>query len=226
MNEQRALFLKRMWSIPAAITVRPWADKRRLARALHRLAAVVVNSEASAERLESWADVVDGIADDVASQPAISTLQAIGDGSYVPRAMEHVDRIAFIGHSNAFSPPIQIELLDGRAVGRCTLDDVFQGAPGITHGGVVAALADQICGAALVAAGESGLTTVLEVRYVKPTPLYRPLVFEAWLDRTEGATYYLAGKCVAGDLVLSRFRAEFAHVAPEKFRELVGRNAD
>jgi acyl-coenzyme A thioesterase PaaI-like protein len=224
MDEQRALFLRKIWTIPATITERPWADKRRLARAVHRLASALINTEATAERLSGWTETVEGLADAVAAEPAISTREAIVNGSYVSRAQEHVDRIAFIGHSNPFSPPLQISFLPDRAVGRCSLDEVFQGAPGIVHGGVVAALADQICGAALVSAGESGLTTVLELRYLKPTPLHQPLIFEAWLERSEGTTHYLAGECTTDEgQVLSRYTAKFAHVAPDKFREIVTR---
>jgi acyl-coenzyme A thioesterase PaaI-like protein len=189
------------------------------------LGALVVNTKASAEVLERLTADVDTISAALDAEPSASTLDAIGDGSYVADASLHVDRIAFIGHSNPISPPIEIDLGDRGAVGRCTLDHLYQGAPGIVHGGVVAALADQMCGAALVAAGHSGLTTLLEVRYVKPTPIGKELVFEAWLERVEGAVYYLAGECKAEDVVISRVRAEFARVDPEKFRAIVTRAA-
>jgi len=226
MNEARVAFLRRIWSLPRAVSERPWVDKRRLARAVHRLGALVVNTKASAEVLERLTADVDTISAALDAEPSASTLDAIGDGSYVADASHHVDRIAFIGHSNPISPPIEIDLRDRGAVGRCTLDHLYQGAPGIVHGGVVAALADQMCGAALVAAGHSGLTTLLEIRYVKPTPIGKELVFEAWLDRIEGAVYYLAGECKAEDVVISRVRAEFARVDPDKFRAIVTRAAE
>ena len=226
MDESRVLFLRRMWSLPRVVSERPWRDKRALARAVHRLGALVVNTEAGAEALERLAGEVERLADTLAAEPAKSTLNAVLGGTYVADASRHVDRIAFIGHSNPISPPIQIELGEKSAVGRCTLDHLYQGAPGIAHGGIVAGLADQICGAALVAAGHSGLTTVLEIRYVKPTPLLKELVFEAWLEREEGAVYHLAGVCKSEDVVISRVRAEFARVEPEKFRAIVTRAAE
>ena len=53
----------------------------------------------------------------------------------------------------------------------------FEGPPGAAHGGIVAAYLDEVlAGAAVHATGRIHVTGELAVRYVKPTPVERPLL--------------------------------------------------
>jgi acyl-coenzyme A thioesterase PaaI-like protein len=53
----------------------------------------------------------------------------------------------------------------------------FEGPPGAAHGGIVAAYLDEVlAGAALHATGKIYVTGELTVRYVRPTPVERPLL--------------------------------------------------
>ena len=44
------------------------------------------------------------------------------------------------GGGSALAPPLHIEVVDGTAIGRCTLGAAFEGPPTFTHGGVSAML--------------------------------------------------------------------------------------
>jgi uncharacterized protein (TIGR00369 family) len=53
----------------------------------------------------------------------------------------------------------------------------YAGPPGAAHGGIVAAYLDEVlAGAALAHTGRVHVTGELSVRYVRPTPVERPLV--------------------------------------------------
>jgi acyl-coenzyme A thioesterase PaaI-like protein len=53
----------------------------------------------------------------------------------------------------------------------------FEGPPGAAHGGIVAAYLDEVlAGAAVHATGKTYVTGELTIRYVRPTPIERPLL--------------------------------------------------
>jgi len=61
-----------------------------------------------------------------------------------------------------------------------TVPDQFNGYPGVVHGGIVAAILDEVSGRALLARGHDVtnlfVTLKMEVRYRVPTPTNTPLV--------------------------------------------------
>lgn len=89
-----------------------------------------------------------------------------------------------IGPGNAIAPPLVIEIVDGKAVGSCTLGLAYEGPHMFCHGGVSAMLLDQILGHAVAAIRSPGMTVELTTRYRRPVPLQEPLrlVAEAWID--------------------------------------------
>jgi uncharacterized protein (TIGR00369 family) len=63
----------------------------------------------------------------------------------------------------------------------------FEGPPGAAHGGIVAAYLDEVmAGAAVNHAGKPYLTGELSVRYVKGTPIERPLLGRGRAVRDSG----------------------------------------
>jgi uncharacterized protein (TIGR00369 family) len=66
---------------------------------------------------------------------------------------------------------------DGGVAAPIVVPAVYEGPPGATHGGIVAAYLDEVLGAACVAAsGRVSVTGELTVRYVKPVPTETPLI--------------------------------------------------
>lgn len=63
----------------------------------------------------------------------------------------------------------------------------FEGPPGVAHGGIVAAYLDEVmAGAAVNHTGKPYLTGELSVRYVKGTPIERPLLGRGRAVRDSG----------------------------------------
>lgn len=65
------------------------------------------------------------------------------------------------------------------------LGALFEGPPGLVHGGVSALILDQMLGEAAAVGGAPGMTGRLTLHYRRPTPL-GPVTTEAWLDSTTG----------------------------------------
>ncbi|BCJ41250.1 thioesterase [Actinoplanes ianthinogenes] len=91
-----------------------------------------------------------------------------------------------IGPGSALAPPLHIEVVDGTAIGRCTLGMAFEGPPMFAHGGVSAMLLDQILGHAVVASGNPGMTVRLDTGYHAPVPLLTPLRLTADVRDVDG----------------------------------------
>jgi acyl-coenzyme A thioesterase PaaI-like protein len=66
---------------------------------------------------------------------------------------------------------------DGEVLAPIVIPSRFEGPPGAAHGGIVAAYLDEIlAGAAVSETGRLYLTGELTVRYVRGTPIERPLL--------------------------------------------------
>ena len=64
---------------------------------------------------------------------------------------------------------------DGRVVVHFTPADVYQGYPGVLHGGIICTLLDETIGRALLRDDYWAVTGKLEVRFRKPVPIGEPI---------------------------------------------------
>jgi acyl-coenzyme A thioesterase PaaI-like protein len=111
------------------------------------------------------------------------------------------------GPENAIAPPLQLHVTDeGGVTGVTTLGLPYQGPPGHVHGGISALLMDHALGVANHAAGPTGMTAQLTVRYRRPTPLFEPLTVicrqvsvEGRRIRSTGAISVNGDECVQAE---------------------------
>jgi len=76
-------------------------------------------------------------------------------------------------------------------VGTCRVADRFHGAPGITHGGIVATILDEFsCAAAVFLAGTRVVTGELKVRYERPCPVERELELRSRITSDAHPRYF------------------------------------
>ena len=71
-------------------------------------------------------------------------------------------------------------------VARVTIGPAFEGAPGRSHGGVVAAIFDDVLGGLLRLLQQPAYTGELTVHYLAPTPIEEPLEFRARVEQVDG----------------------------------------
>lgn len=77
------------------------------------------------------------------------------------------------------------------------LPERFQGYPGITHGGVIASILDEISGRAVMMSSDDHpfwVTAKMEVRYRKPTPTETPLLAVGWVVKQRRRLAEVAGE--------------------------------
>lgn len=198
------------------------AEARRLAdelrRIIHRLALVrppAQDSRAAADAAAEFADRLEAL------RPRPSSWE-VSEAGLEPR--EFVEHSPLSGRSNPLAPPMFTEHVPEpggsfHIAGRVSFGPAYEGPPGHVHGGLVAAMFDELLGFAQLSGGFTGTLTV---RYRKPTPLNSLLTLKAWPERVEGRKRLIKGTCHLGELLLSE--AEGLFIAPRDgdYRQALG----
>lgn len=130
------------------------------------------------------------------------------------------------GPGNPLAPPLQVEVVDGVAVGTCTLGLIYEGPPSYVHGGVSAMLLDQTLGHAHAANSEAGMTVKLALRYGRPVPLQTPLSVRGWLEQSEDERTKSKATITTvedPDTVLVEAAGTFIVPRPDQVKRLFGR---
>ncbi len=129
---------------------------------------------------------------------------------------------AVVGLRNPIAPPLRIRRMpEGRALSTFHLGPLYEGPPGLVHGGVSALILDQMLGEAAAAGGSPGMTGTLTLRYGRPTPL-GDLSAEAWIDHVEGHKTTVKGQIVDAD-GNPTVQAEGLFILPRWAREAMGK---
>lgn len=160
-----------------AFGVDPLPQTVRAAALLRRVTALVV-------ALEQEEDAVEQLLGDLArSESALSSVApadptprvgpaASGDGRV------YVDHAFSIGAHNPCFPEYEIVVVDAaHAHGSVVFPVAYEGPPGVVHGGFLAVFFDCVVQHHNCEVGVAGKTTMLTVRYRRPTPLLTPLHF-------------------------------------------------
>lgn len=199
-----------LWEVPEVVAGE-WASRRELADAIRTLSERCITAEVDGDTLAEATGLVRTAAAMLSGAQKTSSA-AWSDGSYHQDIGRYVDRGTLVGRCNPNSPPLRITHEAG--VSRCTLtlDERFVGAPGISHGGVVAAIFDQMCGHAVVWSGHRALTIRLTIAYLRPTPLHQPITYSARVARVEGRALWLEGDCTMDGKTITTCHAEFRQI--------------
>lgn len=211
--------LQRLWTLPDEVDG-PWSARRELAAALRELIDRCVRTGADADAMAAARAHVEAA---TALLPQGGTAaEAFGDASYFERPAVYVDRGALVGRSNPIAPPMRIRWEARRSVCDVELGEAYVGAPGMVHGGMIAAVFDQLVGHCVIMNGRSGLTGKLSVEYPRPTRLHTPLRWEAWLVASEGRRLQLEATCTDSEGVTARAEALFVELSSERARAVIG----
>ena len=77
---------------------------------------------------------------------------------------------------------------------RFRLGKRYTGPPGHAHGGIIATILDEAMGKVNKLHNLIALTSTMEATYVKPVPLFKPLIVEGWEVRVHGREHYRAAE--------------------------------
>lgn len=170
------------------------AALQRLGHALvgHRL-DVAIAAQVTAAARQLTTQVVSRPSRDRAAELAASP-RVMNALSGRPRALVGVDggpmdlfRDSIVsGRTNPMGMGIEVRRVEDTVVATTTLGPAFEGAPGRVHGGVIAAIIDELMGFVLPLIGEIAYTANLSIDYIAPAPLQTELTITAALrDRAE-----------------------------------------
>jgi acyl-coenzyme A thioesterase PaaI-like protein len=188
-----------MWEIPEEVGPQ-WSARRSLADSLRELLERCVRTEADTEALQAAQALVVQATELLPMGPTAA--DAFRDLSYFEAPGEWIDRGALMGRCNPVAPPMDIHTEDGHSASTVVLGERHVGAPGIAHGGILAACFDQLCGHCAVFSGHPGLTVGLDIRYKKPAHVHVPLDFEAKITSVRKRLVTVEGSCTwKGQLV-------------------------
>ena len=107
------------------------------------------------------------------------------------------------------------ESAPGEVTADYTVPVQFQGYPGVVHGGVVAAMLDEVCGRAHMGGDQPRFmfTARLEVRYRQNVPVGEPLHLVGRVARSKGRTATAVGMIYGpGDVLLAEADALLVNV--------------
>lgn len=190
-------------------------ELRSLVARVHDLIDAVANTEADTATLAEAAETVETITDKLnVARRMIGTMshRIMSDGTDEFGTITNI----VAGATNPAAPPLDLEPTEEGLRGEVTLNTIYQGPPGLVHGGWIATLLDQALGSASAVATSPGLTGKLEVSYRKPTPLFTPLEITARVERTERRKVFVTGEIRAHGEVTAEGTALMIRVeAPE-----------
>ena len=189
-------------------------------RIINRLAVV----RPSAEELERAADAARAFADRLDDLPMGKRSWEVSEAGLQPRDFVAYSPIS--GRSNPMAPPVSLRVVPGkndeagehRIEGEVTFGPAYEGPPGHVHGGLIAAMFDELLGFAQLS---PGFTAYLHVNYRRPTPLETPLTLVAWVDSIDGRKRIVRGECRSGDELLTD--AEGLFIAPRTDNDILSR---
>lgn len=109
----------------------------------------------------------------------------------------------------------------GQVQAEFTVPDEYQGYPGVVHGGIVAAVLDEVAGRAIMMGGsdENLMATLrLTIRYRRPTPTETPLTTVGWVERPGTSRARVAGEIRLPDGAVTAECEAILARPPEEFR--------
>ncbi|MEW6476571.1 MAG: PaaI family thioesterase [Actinomycetota bacterium] len=204
--------------------VRTAEIRQEVARALRSLGHALVAHEADETTLARIAAEVAAMAKEVARGPqrrrgeeVAELLPLITDPDRVSLSSVLLER-PISGAANPTAADVTFRREGDEIVADVRFGPAFEGAPGRIHGGMVAAVFDDVTGGALALARAPAYTARLTVEYLAPVPVDVPVEFRTRLERRDGRKLHVTSEARYGADILARAEALFIVVDPDHFR--------
>jgi len=188
-----------------------------LGESVRRLVDAVIATAASPAELSAAAAVIDQITARLAA--TIGPLDPIAR----PDPAHPADMSLVGGLSHPVAPQLALQATPDGAAGEVVIGPVFQGGPGLVHGGIIALLVDHAMGYVANRQLEPAMTVRLDLRYRRPTPLGVPLTVTARLDRIDGRKLHLSSSIVAHREVTAEADATFLRLTAGNLDQVFNR---
>jgi len=198
--------------------------RAKAAEALRRLGHAIVAHDPDDALMERVAEAADRATSMLAeTAPRRRNLVALKQSVYeddpeLGERIHHFDECFVSGTQNPLGIGLEVFREGDEVVARVVLGAAFEGAPGRSHGGIVAAIFDDVLGYVLSLIRTPAFTGSLTIDYLAATPIGEPLLFRARLADRDGRKLFIEGECTHDGVLLARARATFIQVDPSRFR--------
>jgi hypothetical protein len=113
------------------------------------------------------------------------------------------------GRKNPLSPAIKMWVDDKEVLGQAYFSASYAGPPDTVHGGIVAAVFDELLSMANILNGVAGFTGSLTIKYHHPTPINQLIELHARCIRVDGRKVISQGEMRANGQVTARAEGLF-----------------
>ncbi len=209
------------------------SPRRRLAwrvgNALREMIERLVSTQATDDDLTRMAEQLEEIVEVLKGFPHGRRYEGISEASTRPmpsgpgETADHSDFSPVVGKANPLAPPLKLGADGNLVTGEVTCGSAYEGPPGHVHGGVTAALFDELLGATQVLSGNPGMTGRLEVSYRAPAPLHTPLRMAGRLVKVDGRKIFTEGTLHAGETLCAAATGLFISIDFEKLARMVAK---
>jgi acyl-coenzyme A thioesterase PaaI-like protein len=196
---------------------RAWAGK-----AVRDIGHALVGHRACLELVDRVSATLDELTAALEATPARQRGDHTPKGDWGNPAPERVDLTSFderpvSGRASPWGLDVRVWREADEIVATCTLRAAHEGAPGRSHGGIVAALFDDIFGFLLTLVVEPAFTGELSVRYEAGVPIGVPLVCRVRIAERSGRKLLMTGELTDAGQVVATSKATFITIPRERF---------
>ncbi len=169
----------------------PLQEGVAFATAVRDLVSTVLALEFPSQELRALTDILLAARQQLATQMPTDPTPRVGDAA-TPDQRVYLDHSRGIGDFNPCFPRYELRCLDDRGEGTVEFPLLYEGPPGIVHGGFLAAFFDCVLQQLNCDLGLSGKTAELSIRYRRPTPLLTRLSVRARREIVENRIHSFA----------------------------------
>lgn len=192
------------------------------ARALRRLGHAIVGHQVDDDLLTRIASAAESLLPEIEAGDARIRLikemkrSTFGFAPIEDGALEHFPECIVSGRANPMGAAIEVRKEGSEAVSTVSFGAAFEGAPQRAHGGVVAAVFDDVMGYVLAIEDIPAFTGRLSVTYRAPTPVGVDVEFRARLIRRDRRKVFIEAEATAGGKRLAQAEGVFITVPLER----------
>jgi hypothetical protein len=202
--------------------VDPLPQTRRAAALLRDVTGLVVALESEDLAVEVLIGALERAKADLEPQVSVAGSPRVGEAASGDGRV-YLDHAFDIGAYNPCFPEYAIEVDGQRAQGTVSFPVLYEGPPGLVHGGFLALFFDCVVQHHNCEVGVAGKTTSLALRFRRPTPLLTPLAFTLERSVTDDRIHS-SGSLSLGDVVVCRaevdaiagVRSDLPRVSPRR----------
>ncbi len=128
------------------------------------------------------------------------------------------------GELNEHGLHLALHLEERRSWSEFVLEDRFEGWMGVTHGGIIATILDEVMAWSLASENNWGVTARMTIEYKRPVPVGSRVRAEGWIVRSRRRLVDTAGQILDADgTLLATAEAIYVAASEERKQELFER---